>query len=84
MKRPRADLHGRIQYESIDKELRGYAFYYDVIHPEGNTGHRIMAELAAQLILDAYAQVSLLVEQRLDAASNVRALCRLLPHTLLL
>ncbi len=32
-------------------------FYFDIVHPDGNTGHRVMGELAAQLVLDAWAQV---------------------------
>ncbi len=36
---------------------QGRAFYFDIVHPDGNTGHRVMGELAAQLILDAWAQV---------------------------
>lgn len=57
VKRPRADMHGRVQHGTVDGGLKRFAFYYDVIHPDGNTGHRIMAEIAAQAILDAYAQV---------------------------
>lgn len=57
VKRPRADMHGRIQHGTLDSGLKHRAFYFDVIHPDGNTGHRIMAEIAAQSILDAYAQV---------------------------
>ncbi|KAG2447186.1 hypothetical protein HYH02_007929 [Chlamydomonas schloesseri] len=59
VKRPRADHHGRLQHENfIDAMLKGRAFYFDVVHPDGNTGHRVMGELAAQLVLDAWAQVS--------------------------
>ena len=54
--RRRSDKHGRLQAE-IDDELKGKVFYYDSVHPDGNTGHRIMGELGAQLILDAWAQV---------------------------
>lgn len=32
------------------QELKGKAFYYDPIHPDGNTGHRVMAELAMHLV----------------------------------
>lgn len=58
MKRPRADPHGRIQHENmIDSTLQGFAFYYDIIHPDGHTGHRIMGEIAAQLMMDVWAEV---------------------------
>ncbi|GIM15714.1 hypothetical protein Vretimale_18452 [Volvox reticuliferus] len=59
VERPRANHHGVIQYENfIDAKLKDYAFYYDIVHPDGNTGHRIMGEIAAQLVLDAWADVA--------------------------
>ncbi|GLI61581.1 hypothetical protein VaNZ11_003996 [Volvox africanus] len=59
VKRPRADRHGVIQHENfIDATLKGFAFFYDVIHPDGNTGHRVMGEIAAQLVLDVWADVA--------------------------
>ncbi|GIM10433.1 hypothetical protein Vretimale_13985 [Volvox reticuliferus] len=57
--RPRADRNGVIQHENfVDAQLKGYAFFYDVVHPDGNTGHRIMGEIAAQLLLDVWADVA--------------------------
>ncbi|KAG2493704.1 hypothetical protein HYH03_008218 [Edaphochlamys debaryana] len=59
VKRPRADPHGKLQHENfVDAMLKGNAFYFDIVHPDGNTGHRVMGELLAQLVLDAWAQVS--------------------------
>ncbi|GLI61503.1 hypothetical protein VaNZ11_003832 [Volvox africanus] len=59
VKRPRADRHGVIQHENfIDATLKDFAFYYDLVHPDGNTGHRIMGEIAAQLVLDVWADVA--------------------------
>ncbi|KAG1666906.1 hypothetical protein FOA52_005966 [Chlamydomonas sp. UWO 241] len=55
--RTRADHAGRFQHE-IDAELKGDVFYWDVIHPDGSSGHRFMGELVAQYVLDAYADVS--------------------------
>ncbi|KAG2493701.1 hypothetical protein HYH03_008215 [Edaphochlamys debaryana] len=43
---------------AIDATLRGSVFYYDTHHPDGNTGHRVMGELAAQFVMDAWAQVA--------------------------
>lgn len=43
--------------DGSDSELKGKVFYFDIVHPDGNTGHRVMGELGAQLVLDAWAQV---------------------------
>ncbi|KAG2488213.1 hypothetical protein HYH03_013207 [Edaphochlamys debaryana] len=42
----------------MDRALKGKVFYYDVLHPDGQTGHRVMGELVAQLVLDAWEQVA--------------------------
>ncbi|KAG2429693.1 hypothetical protein HYH02_013951 [Chlamydomonas schloesseri] len=57
VRRPRADHTGRPQLD-MDASLKGKMFFYDVLHPDGHTGHRVMGELVAQLVLDAWAQVS--------------------------
>ncbi|KXZ48764.1 hypothetical protein GPECTOR_25g348 [Gonium pectorale] len=59
VKRPRANPNGRLDHENFaDSQLKGNAFFFDIVHPDGNTGHRIMAELAAQVVLDVWAQVA--------------------------
>lgn len=45
--------------------LRGLVFCYDTVHPDGLTGHRVMGEIAAHLILEAYGHV---LAQRQGAA----------------
>ncbi|GIL59876.1 hypothetical protein Vafri_14684 [Volvox africanus] len=59
VKRPRANRHGVIQHENfVDATLKDFAFFYDIVHPDGNTGHRVMGEIAAQLVLDVWADVA--------------------------
>ncbi|GIL54431.1 hypothetical protein Vafri_9966 [Volvox africanus] len=59
VKRPRANRHGVIQHENfVDATLKDFAFYYDLVHPDGNTGHRVMGEIGAQLLLDVWADVA--------------------------
>lgn len=38
-------------------EYQGQAFYYDYIHPDGHTGHRVMAELAITLFQRGIADI---------------------------
>ena len=38
-------------------QLKHRLFYFDAWHPDGNTGHKVMAEFVAQLLLDAVATV---------------------------
>lgn len=33
-------------------------FYWDIVHPDGQSGHKFMGELVAQLIFDALADVT--------------------------
>eukprot|EP00798_Chlamydomonas_sp_ICE-L_P027312 gene27312-4616_t len=40
-----------------DPRLVTHAFFADKVHPEGNTGHRVMGELAAQILLDTAASL---------------------------
>ncbi|GAX74287.1 hypothetical protein CEUSTIGMA_g1736.t1 [Chlamydomonas eustigma] len=54
--RTRADHNGRIQ-QAIDSTLKGNVFYWDIIHPDGQTGHKFMGEIAAQAVLDAWSSV---------------------------
>ena len=54
--RTRADHRGQWQFP-IDEELRDKVFYWDVIHPDGRTGHKAMGELVAQYLLDGLADV---------------------------
>jgi DNA polymerase alpha subunit B len=46
--RTRADHNGKIQL-AIDDTLKGKVFYWDIIHPDGQTGHKFMGEIAAQV-----------------------------------
>lgn len=39
------------------QEYKGLAFYYDYIHPDGNTGHRVMAELLIALMQRGIADI---------------------------
>ncbi|EFJ42302.1 hypothetical protein VOLCADRAFT_107349 [Volvox carteri f. nagariensis] len=81
VKRPRADTNGRIQHENgIDLQLKDMAFYYDVVHPDGHTGHRVMAEVAGQLILDVWADVAAGYE---PSAEDLSVLNALLPAPML-
>ncbi len=32
-----------------DGELKGKVFYWDIIHPDGQTGHKFMGEISAQV-----------------------------------
>ncbi len=45
--RTRSDRDGRIQHE-IDPLLAGSVFYWDAVHPDGQTGHKFMGEISAQ------------------------------------
>lgn len=47
----RADKHGVRQPH--DDQLKGDLFYYDIIHPDGWTGHAAMSDLVIQLFMDA-------------------------------
>jgi len=54
--RTRGDHAGRLQ-PGVDATLKGKVFYWDIIHPDGMTGHRFMGEIAAQAVLDGVASV---------------------------
>ncbi|KAG1658766.1 hypothetical protein FOA52_001308 [Chlamydomonas sp. UWO 241] len=54
--RTRSSMHGSHQPE-LDDQLRGQVFYWDLVHPDGLTGHRFMGEMVATLVLDALASV---------------------------
>ncbi|KAL6752501.1 hypothetical protein V8C86DRAFT_2753172 [Haematococcus lacustris] len=51
--RTRGDVNGATEAPEIDAQLKGNVFYWDVVHPEGHTGHRAMADLAVHLLADA-------------------------------
>ncbi|KAJ9522489.1 hypothetical protein QJQ45_008221 [Haematococcus lacustris] len=51
--RTRARDDGGREDPALDQQLRGDVFYFDVVHPDGNTGHRAMADLVIQLFADA-------------------------------
>ncbi|KAG2488702.1 hypothetical protein HYH03_012702 [Edaphochlamys debaryana] len=79
--RPRAAPGGkRYREPGVDEQLKGKVWFYDVAHPDGNTGHRVMGELAAQLILDAHAMVA--AGHRLSAAEAARVEAPLPPPML--
>ena len=46
--RTRCNHEGQIQ-PAIDSQLKGSVFYWDIVHPDGQTGHRFMGELMAQV-----------------------------------
>lgn len=45
---PGFQVHAVRRQDLLDS--KGLAFYYDEIHPDGNTGHRVMAELVVTLL----------------------------------
>ncbi|GFH11612.1 uncharacterized protein HaLaN_07142, partial [Haematococcus lacustris] len=51
--RTRGDVNGVTEAPEVDAQLKGNVFYWDVVHPEGHTGHRAMADLAVHLLADA-------------------------------
>lgn len=50
--------------------LAGHAFYYDINHPDGDSGHRALSELLYQLLQDTLAELQELpvVEQERSRA----------------
>jgi hypothetical protein len=46
--RTRTSHEGNIQ-PALDSQLKGVVFYWDVVHPDGQTGHKVMGEIMAQV-----------------------------------
>ena len=46
--RTRSGHDGGLQRE-IDNQLNGSVFFWDIVHPDGMTGHKFMGEIAAQV-----------------------------------
>lgn len=46
--RTRSGHDGGLQKE-IDDQLKGSVFYWDIVHPDGMTGHKFMGEISAQV-----------------------------------
>ena len=45
----RASHTGGSHPREIDAQLAGRVFYWDVVHPDGLTGHKFMGEISAQV-----------------------------------